>query len=215
MFYTIYKITNKINDKFYVGMHKTHNLNDGYMGSGKLIKRAIKKYGGENFAKEILHIFDNEEDMKNKEKELVVLSEISYNLCEGGKGGFGYINSNEELVVKRDAKENKKKGYLANKNNMTKPKNINPENISKGLRKRYEEQGFISHWTGKKHSTETISKMKAKAAGRNYKESNPNYGKVWVTNGNDNRIIPQEKLEEYFVLGYTKGRKLNITRGNR
>lgn len=92
MVYTIYKITNIINNKYYIGMHQTENINDNYMGSGKLIKRAIQKYGIENFKKEILYIFDNEKDMKNKEKELIVLDEMSYNLCDGGKGGFGYIN---------------------------------------------------------------------------------------------------------------------------
>lgn len=89
MYYTIYKITNKINNKFYIGKHQTEDLNDGYMGSGKLIRRAIEKYGSDNFVKEILHIFDNEADINAKEKELVVLSEQSYNLCDGGHGGFG------------------------------------------------------------------------------------------------------------------------------
>jgi hypothetical protein len=92
MLFTVYKITNKLNNKFYIGMHQTTNINDGYMGSGKRLHAAYKKYGIENFEKEILHIFDNEQDMKNKEKELVVISEMSYNLCDGGKGGFGYIN---------------------------------------------------------------------------------------------------------------------------
>lgn len=94
MFYTIYKTTNLINGKYYVGMHKTQNLNDGYMGSGKLLKQAIKKYGINSFSKEILFIFDNEQDMIDKEYELVSLHENSYNLCFGGKGGFGYINDN-------------------------------------------------------------------------------------------------------------------------
>ena len=92
MFYYVYKITNKINNKFYIGMHQTANINDGYMGSGKRLHSAYKKYGIENFEKEILYIFDNEKDMRDKEKELVVISEMSYNLCDGGKGGFGYIN---------------------------------------------------------------------------------------------------------------------------
>ena len=74
-------------------MHKTEDLNDGYMGSGKYIKRAIKKHGVENFTKEILHVFDNEKDMKDKEKELVILDEMSYNIKLGGKGGFDHINS--------------------------------------------------------------------------------------------------------------------------
>ena len=51
------------------------------------------KYGIENFTKEVLHIFESEEEMNAKEKELVVISEQTYNLNEGGHGGFGYINS--------------------------------------------------------------------------------------------------------------------------
>ena len=86
MYYTIYKITNNINNKFYIGKHQTRDLNDNYMGSGNLIKLAIKKHGIENFTKDILFVFNNEEEMNIKEKELVVLSENSYNMCEGGKG---------------------------------------------------------------------------------------------------------------------------------
>ena len=92
MYYTIYKITNTLNDKYYIGKHITNNLEDGYMGSGKLIKQAILKNGIEYFRKDILFIFDNEEDMNRKEAELVTIAENTYNLCEGGNGGFSYIN---------------------------------------------------------------------------------------------------------------------------
>jgi hypothetical protein len=100
MFYTIYKITNLINNKYYIGKHQTKKLDDDYMGSGNLLKRAITKYSLENFKKEILHIFDNEEEMNAKEKELVVICEESYNLCDGGKGGFSYINRSDILKFK-------------------------------------------------------------------------------------------------------------------
>lgn len=97
MYYTIYKTTNLINGKFYIGKHQTKNLDDGYMGSGINIKSAIAKYGLENFKKDILYIFETEEEMNAKEKELVTgefcQRENTYNLCEGGKGGFGYINA--------------------------------------------------------------------------------------------------------------------------
>lgn len=96
MFYTIYKITNKINNKEYIGKHQTNNLDDGYMGSGKNLKRAVDKYGVENFTKEILFVLDSEDEMNCKESEIVTEEYCSrkdtYNICVGGKGGWSYIN---------------------------------------------------------------------------------------------------------------------------
>lgn len=90
-FYTVYKTTNKINGKTYIGMHKTTNPNDDYLGSGKMLQRAFEKYGIENFKKEVLYVFDNRQEMILKEKELVndafVNSEKTYNLACGGNGG--------------------------------------------------------------------------------------------------------------------------------
>jgi hypothetical protein len=91
MFYTIYKITNNINNKFYIGKHQTLDINDSYYGSGKALKKAIKKYGKSSFKKEILFIFDNELEMNDKEKELIteelVQREDTYNMGVGGEGG--------------------------------------------------------------------------------------------------------------------------------
>lgn len=86
----VYKITNLINGKIYIGKHQTKDLDDGYMGSGKLLKQAIKKYGVENFKKDILFFCESKEEMDSKEKEIVEVGPHTYNLCEGGKGGFGY-----------------------------------------------------------------------------------------------------------------------------
>lgn len=88
MYYTIYKITNLINGKIYVGQHTTENLYDSYMGSGRNIKYAIKKYGKQHFLKEILYVFDNFEDM-NKMEGIIVNEEFvkrrnTYNVCIGG-----------------------------------------------------------------------------------------------------------------------------------
>lgn len=91
MFYIIYQITNNITGKRYIGKHQTKNLDDCYMGSGIILKRAFKKHGIENFTKEILFVFDNEPDMVAKEIELItediVKSEQFYNVALGGTGG--------------------------------------------------------------------------------------------------------------------------------
>lgn len=91
-YYLVYKITNDINSKRYIGCHKTKNLDDGYMGSGKILKRAIAKYGVDSFTKEILHVYDNPDDMLRREIELIQSLNPEYNLHPGGNGGWGYIN---------------------------------------------------------------------------------------------------------------------------
>jgi hypothetical protein len=70
-YYYLYQIINLVNGKKYVGVHRTNDLNDGYMGSGTVLKRAQKKYGIENFEKEILEYFENETDMFQRETEVV------------------------------------------------------------------------------------------------------------------------------------------------
>ena len=91
MKYIIYKITNTLNDKIYIGKHQTENINDNYLGSGLALEKAIKRYGKQNFKKEILFIFDTEYEMNEKEKELVTESFIAtnktYNMGIGGEGG--------------------------------------------------------------------------------------------------------------------------------
>jgi hypothetical protein len=92
-YYTVYRIKNKITGKFYIGAHVTENLNDGYMGSGVYLKRAQKKYGIEKFEKETLDILSSEKDMYARERELVKISEETYNIMLGGQGGWSYARS--------------------------------------------------------------------------------------------------------------------------
>lgn len=89
MKHIIYKITNAINNKYYIGRHSTHNVDDGYMGSGIGIKNAIRKYGRENFVTEILDEANSSAELweleKNYVNENVVKDENSYNMCVGGQ----------------------------------------------------------------------------------------------------------------------------------
>jgi hypothetical protein len=104
MYYTIYETTNKINGKKYIGKHITSNPYDNYLGSGLYLINAIEKYGSENFEKKVLFIFDNKEDMENKERELVNEQTISdknyYNISLGGQGGVTVMFDGHPLYEK-------------------------------------------------------------------------------------------------------------------
>ena len=67
----LYEIKNKLNGKIYIGIHSTENVDDGYMGSGSLIMKAIEKYGKYNFTKTILEYCDNRELLVELEKKIV------------------------------------------------------------------------------------------------------------------------------------------------
>ena len=86
----IYKVTNKINNKIYIGMDSKNDPN--YLGSGLIIKKAVLKYGKDNFIKEIIETCDTKEILS--EREIFWINyfnstnpNIGYNLSEGGKGG--------------------------------------------------------------------------------------------------------------------------------
>ena len=87
-YHYIYKITNLINGKIYIGQHTTSNLDDGYIGSGKILIRAIKKYGVENFRKEIQGFYEDIDELNYMERLFVDQTFVdrcdTYNLTLGG-----------------------------------------------------------------------------------------------------------------------------------
>lgn len=205
MFYTIYKITNKFNNKIYIGKHQTKDLNDGYMGSGKQLRFALNKYGIENFEKEILFQFDNEADMNSKEAELVTkefcLREDTYNLCPGGNGGFGHINLSNlgNIGWKHNGKNNTHQingGIIAMKN---------PENrrIVANNMKEAHKAGKIRYdgFKDKKHTDITKKKM----SDAQCKDKNSQYGTMWIHSIYEKRSIKINK-SEMIPEGWYKGR---------
>lgn len=170
MFYYLYKIRNTLNDKIYVGVHKTKDMNDGYMGSGKVIKRAIEKYGIENFTKVILETFEDSVTMYAREKEVVteefLAREDTYNLRRGGHGGFDYINSLEQTHLTRkngginQSKNNKELGlgmyhnpkYRFSKNNPYQQLGNSPESRKKAIETAKRTFEKIQHQVGERNS---------------------------------------------------------------
>lgn len=92
--YCIYRIINKANGKTYIGQHKYGKLNDNYMGSGVLLAKAKKKYGIENFKKEILEFDIPNVELANDWEQMYILFErvkgkAEYNIAAGGGGTVG------------------------------------------------------------------------------------------------------------------------------
>ena len=88
----IYKTTNLVNGKYYIGKHSTFNLEDDYLGSGIYLRRSIRKYDKENFVKEVLEYCDTKELCNEREKEIVneniIHDKMCMNLKQGGLGGL-------------------------------------------------------------------------------------------------------------------------------
>lgn len=89
--YTMYKTTNLINGKYYIGVTNGNKL--GYLGSGTALIEAIRNYGKTNFKREILETFETEKEAFKREAEFVTEELVEdrqcYNMKIGGKGGAG------------------------------------------------------------------------------------------------------------------------------
>ncbi len=200
MFYVIYKITNQIDGKFYVGSHKTKNLDDEYMGSGKYLKHAQEKYGIENFTKEILFVFDNPNDMYKKESEIVnedfLTSENTYNLKIGGFGGWDFIN---KAGLNNKVNQCSLGGLLS--------PGFSGKNHSEQAKQKIGEAKLGNKiWVGKTHKDETKQKMSKSHRERknHFGEKNSQYGTMWITNGIENKKIKKdEKIPKNWRAGRT------------
>lgn len=216
MYYTVYKTTNKINGKIYIGAHKTNDLDDGYLGSGKHLGYAIEKYGIENFEKEILAVFNKASEMFEMESELVnedfINSDDTYNLKIGGHGGFDFINENDKNLY---GKNGTKGCGLENltKGRETRRRLLNEDivwtenfknNVSLGMKKYYV-NGGKNGFKGRRHSEETKQKISKLSSERESGSGNSQFGTMWITNGTENKKI---KKECAVPEGWQKGRKI-------
>lgn len=189
MYFTVYKTTNLINGKIYVGVHRTEDLDDGYLGSGKYLNNAIEKYGKENFSKDIIAICDTEEEMYALEESLVCQAFLTffstYNIVEGGHGG-----ATTGILGGLKCRENKLGfcGPITDRMRKARSKTI----------LKFNRTAFL----GKKHSEFTLNKMSLSHKGKYLGSLNSQYGTFWITNGIENK-----KSKGEIPQGWYKGRK--------
>ena len=114
----VYETTNNINGKRYVGL-STKSTEDGYLGSGTLIKAAIEKYGRENFSREILCFCRTREMLGQREIQFIRRRKPEYNVAEGGSGGNTICYMSEEEI--REWKRKKSIAATGDRNAMKRP----------------------------------------------------------------------------------------------
>lgn len=147
MFY-VYRVTNQINGKFYIGVHKTDNPHDSYLGSGKAIQRAIRKYGRNSFIKETLYAFEDEASAYDKERDILIEEihdPLCYNMNEGGHGSWTFVNST------RDQRPNPMKDPETRKKNLAsrRANETDESRARKSAQSRVNIQKAIDHNTGR------------------------------------------------------------------
>lgn len=206
-FHYLYKITNTKNSKYYIGMHSTNNMEDGYMGSGKRITNSVRKHGKDVHVKEILEYFDDRESLRQREIELVkedLLNDpMCMNLQTGGGGGFiddahckkcsiaggrGFsemVKNNPEFRTKLQ-----NLGALAFKNAWAAGKFDN----------------MVPPFKDKFHTNETKKLISEKNSLNRFGKKNSQFGTRWINKDTIDKKIQINEIESFIEDGWTLGR---------
>lgn len=211
----IYKTICIITNKFYIGMHSTDNLKDGYQGSGKLLWHSIRKHGKENHVTEILEFLPSREELKLREARIVneeLLNDaMCINLCLGGEGGWESHNKNPKnrqsringAIAASKVFNERFENDLEFRTRVSAERSLHmKENHADG---KYKYDTF----SGKFHSEETIRLMRESHLGKHIGEKNSQFGTCWIYSLEECRSmkINKEEISSYLNLGWKKGRK--------
>lgn len=192
-YHYFYKIVNNIDNKYYVGIHSTSNLNDRYLGSGKRLANAYKKYGIDNFTKYILKFFKSRNELSLYEKQQItqdmLLDENCYNIIPGGSGQMiGYVsmidkNGNIHFINNKDER------YLSNDYKHPTKDRIH---INNGIKNKLIYKKDIQKWLNNGWIIGQLHKSCL--------------GKIVIYNPKENRelFVYEEELETYLNKGWER-----------
>ena len=206
-YHFIYKTTNLVNNKFYVGMHSTDNLEDGYFGSGKIVHYSVNKHGIENHKVEILEFLPSREELKKREAEVVneeLLSDpLCMNLKFGGEGGWDHVNDGSGKCQSDAGKIGGKSCWEQHRENLT---TITAKNLAETRKsKDWNSRSFL----GKRHSEETKNKIREQCSENSRGEKNSQFDTCWIFNEVESKKVKKDDLQRWIDAGWNKGRKLN------
>jgi len=187
----LYKTTCLVTSRYYIGMHSTHDIDDGYLGSGKRLRASIRKYGKKNHTKEILEYFDTRELLAEAETNAITEDMIAdkncMNLMGGGYGGF--ISEEHQTKLSKAGNKAFREKLDNDKEFRETFSKQRSDSIKKHITSGNINMDSLGMQKGDKHTEESKIKMSEASKGKNTGESNGQYGTCWITNGTDNKKI--------------------------
>lgn len=203
-YHYLYKTTNVINGNYYIGIHSTYKMKDGYLGSGTRLWNSIYKYGKENFIKEELEFFETREELLQREKEVVnekmLQDSHCMNLIVGG--GVGWLNANESGRKGGNSFAKRLKTDKKFAKEIAKTTKENFKNAHRDCKIKYDT------FVGKKHTEKTKKKIGLKNSVHQTGEKNSQYGTCWIYKGRKCKKVKNDQLQRMLKCGWNKGRKM-------
>ena len=218
MYGYIYKTTNLVNGKIYIGQHKSSIFDINYFGSGKYLHNSINKYGKENFKIEILKECNNFEELNFYEVFYIqqfnsTNKDIGYNITLGGQGCICYVFTDEDKA---------KIGYKSRINNLNRNKSIYQKVAQHHKGCKMMTNGVKQCWVQKDDINYMLSNGwkfgSCKRRNRDYSgKNNTMYGKSavqgrkwihkYINNELNRKYVFENQLQEYLLIGWELGMK--------
>jgi group I intron endonuclease len=218
----IYKITNKLNNKIYIGKSTDGRKHKklSYYGSGLLIGRAIEKYGIGNFTKEIIDECSNNDELCDRETYWILHYNstdrlVGYNITAGGDGGDTMSNHPEISIIKEKI-SNTLKGRVFTEEHR---ENLRKNHPFKKEEHRIKHSRSLKGKAKSEHHRASLSKATKKAYENGFlsifQTNNPMVVNkyIWITNGitgENKRIIEGSSLPDGFVYGRSHYKKTYV-----
>jgi len=225
-YHYVYKTTCKVTGKYYIGMHSTDNLEDGYVGSGKILWYSINKHGKDNHVCEILEFLPDRITLRLREAALITETCLKdpkcMNIKLGGDGGWDHIIANSKQHSLTSAVGGKKGGAVHRQRCESDP--AYKQKYAKSGAKVIREHGGFDKLKEKDPeafaaictlATEAAKSEKAKAKRKatfienNHQqgEKNSQYGSCWISKDGIVIKVSKLRLDTFIADGWNRGRK--------
>ena len=190
-YHFLYKTVNQVTNKYYIGVHSTNQLDDGYLGSGVVIKRSIAKYGASSHTREYIGFFDTRVECLEAEKlyitKALLEDAMCMNLRQGGRGGFVRFTAEQYHANSEKSQASQAKLRATDPDWQARiskrVSEANKQHYANGTRS----INVKPHVPGEyKHTDEVKQRISSTTKGLCAGEKNSQFGTMWITDGVNN-----------------------------